>query len=221
MPLQKIPLIRIILLLCKKYTHLLSNQTNFFRSSIFKITFTYCLPKLTKVKHPRKTEISLHHKTQAWKCIVNASKHTQHQSLLPIIWISCLVTLVEIEKVSIRDTVKLKSGLQTCKLVCKMCKTHCHFWSQKLVHSVKDCGHSHCFNERKKNSVHITNGWQIMRAKWDFCYYKDETMNKCTPSTSLFSLSYSSLAMCLEMNFAGGLIAPVFLMRVLNKLTSS
>lgn len=150
MPLQKIPLIRIILLLYKKYTHLLFNQTSFFRSSIFKIIFTYCLPKLTKVKHPRKTEISLHHKTQAWKCIVNASKHTRHQSLLPIIWISCLVTLVEIEKVSIRDTVKLKSGLQTCKLVCKMCKTHCHFWSQILVHSVKACGHSHCFNERKK-----------------------------------------------------------------------
>lgn len=220
MPLQNSPLIRIILLLYKKYTHLLSKQTSFFRSSIFKITFTYCLPKLTKVKHPRKTEMSLHHQTQAWKCIVNASKPTRHQSLLPIIWISCLVTSVEIEKVSIRDTVKLKSGLQTCKLVCKMCKTHCHFWSQKLVHFVKDCGHSHCFNERKKQCSH--NKWMANYAcKMGFCYYKDESLNKCTPSTSPFSSSLLSLTMCLWMNFAGGLIAPVCLMRVLNELTSS
>lgn len=53
--------------------------------------------------------------------------HSLPQSLLSIIWISCLVTLVEIEKVSIHDTVKLKSEMQACKLVCKMCKIHCHF----------------------------------------------------------------------------------------------
>lgn len=87
-----------------------------------------------------------------FKCV---KSHPLHQSLLLLIWISRLVTLVEIEKASVHDTVKLESEIQPCKLVCKLCKTHCYILSQKCVHSIKDSGPSHRFqSEWKEQGLH-------------------------------------------------------------------
>ena len=109
----------------------------FFKSLYLKSACTHCLLKLNEILFQVAWNYFRASNSSLKVYFKYVKSHPMHQSLLLLIWISCLVTLVEIEKVSVHDTVKLKSEMQPCQLVCKLCETHCHFWSQKSVHSIK------------------------------------------------------------------------------------